>query len=181
MEKILLLSGAIGAGKSSVAKALGERYEFQRISSSGYLKTYGEKICPGEERHQLQNLGDRLDEETDFIWIVRDVAIPAIKMAPEIDNWLLDAVRKPRQVMHFREHFGRKVHHAHLTAPEEVLQYRYRQRAEPEDTTYEEAIKHSNEIAARSLQGIANETFDTTQLSPVDIAERVMRSWNDKL
>ncbi|WP_082542767.1 AAA family ATPase [Rhodanobacter sp. Root561] len=162
MEKILLLSGAIGAGKSSVAKALGERYEFQRISSSGYLKTYGEKILPGEERHQLQNLGDRLDEETDFIWIVRDVAVPAIERAPEIDNWLLDAVRKPRQVMHFREYFGPKVHHIHLTAPEDVLKRRYRQRADPDDTSYEEAIKHSNEIAARSLKSIANEIFDTT-------------------
>lgn len=177
MEKLLLLSGASGAGKSSVAKELEDRFQFRRISSSGYLRSYGQTLSSEGEKHQLQGLGDRLDEETDFRWIVDDVAAPTLDGAPEQLDWLLDAVRKPRQVLHFRQRFGPHVRHVHLTAPEAVLMQRYNERAKPGDTPYEEVISHSNEITARSLGDHADQTFDTSKLSPPDIAQCIMEAW----
>lgn len=177
MEKLLLLSGASGAGKSAIAKELEYSFQFRRISSSGYLRSYGQSLSAVGEKHQLQELGDRLDDETDFTWIVDEVAAPTVDRAPEHSNWLLDAVRKPRQVLHFRRRFGPHIRHIHLTAPEAVLEQRYNERAKPGDTPYAEVIVHSNEITARSLGSVADHTFDTSALSPADIAQRIMKAW----
>lgn len=177
MNKLLLLSGAIGTGKSSVATEMEVHSEFRKISSSGYLRAYGQRLFPTEERHQLQELGDQLDRETDFIWIVRDVAVTAIEGTPHVENWLLDAVRKPRQVEHFRDRFGHRVRHIHLIAPENLLRERYARRANAGDTSYDQAVAHPNEVAARSLKSIADEVFDTSQLTPTEIAIRVMNCW----
>ncbi|WP_158014482.1 AAA family ATPase [Ralstonia solanacearum] len=174
------MSGASGAGKSSVATELEQQFQFWRISSSGFLRSYAGQLSPGREKHQLQDLGDRLDEETDFAWIVNDVAVPAINSAPEQPSWLLDAVRKPRQVQHFRERFGPRVRHIHLSAPEAILERRYKERVKPGDTTYEEVVTHPNEIASRSLGTIADQTFDTSTLSPAEIAHSILASWGVK-
>ncbi|MDC6212680.1 nucleoside monophosphate kinase [Ralstonia solanacearum] len=168
------MSGGTGAGKSSVAMKLEQQFQFRRISSGGFLRSYAEQLSLGQEKRQLQNLGDQLDEETDFAWIVNDIAVPAIKNAPEQPNWLLDAVRKARQVQHFRECFGLRVRHIHLSAPEAILQRRYKERAKPGDTTYEEVVAHPNEIASRSLEAIADQTFDTSMLSPAEIAHQIL-------
>ncbi|MBJ9661242.1 AAA family ATPase [Burkholderia gladioli] len=180
MEKLLLLSGASGAGKSSISKELERRFQFCRISSSGYLRSYGQSLSAEGEKHQLQELGDRLDDETDFIWIVDEVAAPTINRAPEQSNWVLDSVRKPRQVLHFRHRFGPHIRHIHLAAPEAVLVQRYNERAKPGDTPYAEVIAHSNEITTRSLGSIADHIFDTSALSPADIAQRIMETWEAK-
>jgi adenylosuccinate synthase len=180
VEKLLLLSGASGAGKSSVAKVLEDAFQFKRISSSGYLRTYGIAHKVGGEKQQLQDLGDRLDLETGYLWIVTDVAIPSISASPEYKHWLLDAVRKPRQVEHFKNQFGHTVRHVHLSAPNEILQQRYNSRAKPSDTPYEDVIRHPNEITARSLGNIADCTIDTSQLSPEDIAQHVLKLWGEQ-
>lgn len=177
MEKLLLLSGASGAGKSSVAKELEDAFQFKRISSSGYLRAYGATLKDGGEKQQLQNLGDSLDIETDYAWIVVDVAVPSITASPEYKYWLLDAVRKCRQVEHFRNQFGQAIRHIHLSAPEETLRQRYNERAKPDDTPYEDVIRHPNEITARSLGNIADCIIDTSQLSPKDIAQHVLKLW----
>lgn len=177
MYKLLLLSGAIGAGKSSVATEMEVHSGFRKISSSGYLRAYGQRLFPAEERHQLQELGDRLDRETDFQWIVKDVAVTAIEDSPYVENWLLDAVRKPRQVEHFRDRFGHRVRHIHLIAPETLLRERYVRRADANDTSYDQAVTHPNEVAARSLESIADGVFDTSRLTPTEIAHRVMNCW----
>jgi len=178
MENLLLVSGAICAGKSAVAKALGNLAGFRKIGSSDYLRTYGRERFPAESRHELQELGDLLDHETDFQWLARDVAIPAIEASPGVPNWLLDAVRKSRQVDHFRAHFGPTIHHIHLVAPEDVLKARYAFRPDASETPYEQAIAHPNEQASRALVGIADDVFDTSQISAEKIAAKVIKDWS---
>lgn len=180
MDKLLLLSGASGAGKSSVAKELEESFQFRRISSSTYLRSYAQALDPCGEKHQLQELGDRLDEETDFAWVIDDVAAPAIESDPQQPSWLVDAVRKPRQVQRFRRRFGRYVRHVHLSAPEAILEARYAAQAKPEDTLYAEVIAHPNEVAARALERDADQVFDTSQLSPAKIAQSILLLWSSE-
>lgn len=180
MERLILLSGAICAGKTAVATALKELSGFHKIGSSDYLRAYGREQLPAESRLELQELGDLLDRETDFLWLVRDVAIPAIEAAPSVANWLLDAVRKPRQVEHFRTHFGPAIRHIHLTAPEDVLMARYATRPDASQTTYEQAIGHSNERTSRSLINAADDVFDTSRMEANEIAAVVMGSWEPK-
>src|ERR1700734_1788532 len=86
-------------------------------------------------RSELQNLGDDLDAKTDFRWLLDDVALPGFRSNPTIENWLVDAVRKSRQIEHFRDTFGEAVVHVHLTAPEIALRTRYEARRATSDGT----------------------------------------------
>lgn len=128
-----------------------------------------------ESRTCLQNLGDRLDKETDYRWVLDAVARPAIAAEPSKLHWLIDAVRKRRQVEHFREAYGRLVLHVHLNAPEEVLQQRYGARLlKVEDATpYDVAIQHENEIASRDLVHIADLILDASITSPQELARAI--------
>ncbi|MEX1826791.1 AAA family ATPase [Luteibacter sp. CQ10] len=177
MERILLLSGAMGAGKTAVAAMLESGGGFQRLSTSGYLRQYGAGLGPEGQRQQLQDLGDRLDLETDYRWVVDDVALPSFARWPDAAHWLLDAARKPRQVTHFRAQFGPMVRHVHLTAPDGVLRERYTQRSEPADTPYDKAIRHPNEVAARGLLGEADHVFDTSTMSTDQVVARIQTMW----
>ncbi len=177
ISRLLLISGAIGAGKSTVARLLREDYNFQGISSGDYLRSQQAASNHGSSRRQQQDLGDQLDIETDFLWIIDKVAVPAMEIAPDTTNWLFDAVRKPRQVEHFRAHFGSVVRHIHLTASESVLRDRYESRKQAIDASYDEAIRHPNEIAARALNLVAEHTFDTQHASPSGVAEEIFYLW----
>lgn len=178
VQRLILLSGAVGAGKTSIANALIERFEFKKIGSSDYLLSLisPEELKEGDERRrQLQELGDHLDQTTDYRWIVDPVATDAIAREPLVANWLVDAVRKKRQVEHFRELLGGNIRHIHLTAPEEILRARYTERG----GSYDEVVAHPNEVNARSLITIADEVVHTTEASPHHIAEQIARFWGD--
>lgn len=175
-EKILLLSGAIGAGKTSVANAFLESFCFEKVSSSAYLRSYFTEVGlkNGDEgRLQLQELGDRLDIETDFLWVIDPVTVDAISKNPLISRWLVDAVRKKKQVEHFRTRFRTRVRHVHLTAHEDVLRSRQANRA----GDYDKAIAHSNEVSARRLRSIADLVIDTSASQPNSIATEILEQW----
>lgn len=176
VEKLLLLSGAIGSGKTEVACELIKNFEFVKIASSGYLSSLipAEQRKEGDERRrQLQELGDRLDDETGYRWIVDPVAIQAIQDSPSTRNWLVDAVRKKRQVELFRERFGSLVRHVHLTASEEVLRSRYAQKGSDYDTV----VMHPNEVNARSLEGFADLVLDTSAARAEPLTTEIWSLW----
>lgn len=167
--KILLLSGPIGSGKSTVAKVLANRFQYRSISSGDYLRS----ISLGHSRAELQDVGDKLDSNTDYRWLIDQVAIPIIDSTPNEHRWLLDAIRKARQVEHFRTLFGRSVWHAHLCAPEHVLSERFYSRRPSCAGDYQAAIKHPNEVAARSLSHSADGVYDSSSLTSEQIAELI--------
>lgn len=175
---LILLSGPVAGGKSAVATALLDGHGFRRISTGGHLVTVAEERGIPVGRTELQNLGDALDIETDFLWPV-DVTIRQMQSASESKLWLLDAVRKERQVHHFRKAFQGVVLHVHLTASEEIIRARYEQRiasghAYGVDTSYEEMLLHPNEVASRDLQKIADLCIDTGSSPPNSIAISVV-------
>jgi adenylosuccinate synthase len=176
---LLLLSGAIAAGKSSVADRLVADRDFVRIRSSGYLRDVAAVRELPTDRTALQELGDALDRETDFRWVVDAVAIPQMERSPEA-RFVFDSVRKPRQVAHFRNAVSTAVFHVFLSASEEVLRERYQQRQRDlgtEGPTYEDAARHPNEVAARSLVSIADEVIDITSKTPEQICEEVFNGF----
>lgn len=175
-EKLLLLSGAIGSGKTAIAHELIRAFQFVKIASGGYLISLippDELKEGGERRRQLQELGDRLDEETSYRWIVDPVAVQALKGTPDVKNWLVDAVRKKRQVELFRERFGALIRHVHLTASEEVLRSRYAEKG----GDYDAAIAHPNEVNARSLENLADLVLDTSTAKAELLAQQIWSTW----
>ena len=172
---IVLLSGPFKVGKSTITNELVQQFGYLKISSSDYLRS----LTPGvgqldlaQARLRLQETGDELDRQTDFRWVVDPVATSAVANAPNASNWLFDAVRKRRQVEHFREKFGPAVMHVHLTAPDNVL----RTRSDMSETAYGIAISHSNEVNARSLIDIADRVFDTTLRTAHEIATQIAQA-----
>lgn len=173
---LLLLSGPLAVGKSSIAKELVENHQFSTIQTGRFLLARVQELNGGASRADLQALGDSLDTETDYRWVVA-VAQLAMARSPIVDRWLFDSVRKKRQIDHFRSQYGDKVHHVHLTAPDEVLQKRYEARLTgggeySGNTPYVMAIRHPNEIAARQLQKVADYVID---LSRIDAQAGVQR------
>lgn len=177
MKRLLLLSGPMASGKTSVSAALQELHGFVPISSGSYLRA---QLAARDEplgRHNLQELGDSLDRATDFSWLIDAVAIPALEARPDVDNWLLDAVRKPKQVELFRLHFGNAVRHVHIIAPESVLEQRYAARGLSHLEDYRASVLHPNEQSARSLAGFADKILDTEEYTPLEIADQIMDIW----
>lgn len=178
LDVILLLSGPLAAGKSSVANALEIEHRFRRIRSGAYLLELAGRRGVPADRKGLQTLGDALDEDTGYLWLVADIARPTIHAQPWIRRWLVDCVRKPEQVAHFRAAFGDRAYHAHLTAGEAVLMQRYQDRLRQGgeylgNTPYEAAIQHPNEVAARGLASLADVTISTEHSTPSLVASRL--------
>ncbi|WP_312348023.1 hypothetical protein [Stenotrophomonas acidaminiphila] len=173
--RIVLLSGPFKVGKSTVTGELVQQFGYLKISSGDYLRSLNpdvEQLDIAQARLLLQEAGDALDRQTDFRWVVDPVATSAIANAPGAFTWLFDAVRKPRQVEHFREKFGSAVMHVHLTAPDDVL----RSRSGLTETAFITAIAHSNEVNSRSLGDMADRVFDTTSLTAQQIATQIAQA-----
>jgi gluconate kinase len=181
---LLLLSGPVAVGKSAVARELIERHRFGSIRTGPYLSDLAKVKGLSASRADLQQLGDALDEETDYRWVV-DVAEDMVESAA-FDRWLFDCVRKRRQVEHFRSRYGRSVVHVHLTAPKEALQRRYEHRllAGGEyagNTPYATALLHPNEIASRALIDIANHVLDLGRMPPPDAADAIVHIFEERV
>ncbi|PPT57866.1 hypothetical protein XarbCFBP8138_03270 [Xanthomonas arboricola] len=130
-----------------------------------------DQLNEAESRLQLQEKGDQLDIDSDYMWVIDPVTTSVIAQNPNTLNWLVDAVRKKRQVEHFRERFSSSLTHVHLTAPEAIL----RLRSGLTDEAYERAINHPNEVNARALERFADQVFDTSKHTPQQIAARLAK------
>lgn len=176
-QVILLVSGPLAVGKTSVREMLIAKHGYAAIQSSSYLRELAIAKGIALERKNLQVLGDSLDIETQFSWVVSKVALPQVQAKPEQELWIFDSVRKPEQVSLFRGQFGASVRHVHFICPESILKNRYESRVRTEDAvSYEDAINHPNERSSRSLSQIADRVISLEKLSSEDAAQ-LLASW----
>lgn len=174
---LILLSGAVTAGKTRIAGLLEREHGFSRVSTSGHLKAMAARLGIAVNRVAMQDLGDREDVESDFTW---PVTVAKAQMAASPGPlWLLDAVRKRRQVQHFRAQIPGNVLHVHAWAPEAVLRARYEARRAAgeeygEDGTYDDFVGRPNEVESRSLIELADMTLDTSIRSTEDAVRLIL-------
>lgn len=166
---LILLSGPIAVGKSSIAEILIEKHNFLPIKTSPFLKDLLVSQNKTISREALQNIGDQLDIDTDYSWVNNSIIIPALKNNPNHNNWLLDSIRKKKQAEIIKNHFGSSVQHIHFHASEKTLKERYQKRTyqggtEENSPSYETAIAHSNEQHSRSLIDIADEVINLEEI-----------------
>lgn len=182
---VLLLSGPVSVGKTTLRDLLMSTYAFGAIRSSAYLRELAVRKSGGTGRLDLQELGDGLDLQTDYRWVVDSVALPAMASEPGTQRWLFDAVRKKRQVEHFRSAFGDRVFHLHLDAPEPVLRKRYESRLAQQGQdvagAYDRAVAHDNEQQSRALIHIADATVETYPGSDQDVLQHALAAIRAKL
>lgn len=171
LKHIVILSGPVGSGKTTLAEALG-RFAFQHYKSKEYLKELGKHI--ESERGALQAFGELLDRRTKGQWVV-DGLLKWLDKWPKAERLVVDAARIAPQIDAVRTAFPHKVIHIHLTAPTAILSERYRGRPEhgiKELGSYEAVQKNPTERRVHRLARIADIVIDTHRNTREDVLTR---------
>lgn len=67
---ILILSGEIGSGKSTIAKILQEKYGFKILKTNQKIKDECINLKKDfQDRHIMQQVGEKLDKSTEGAWV----------------------------------------------------------------------------------------------------------------
>lgn len=169
-KQIILLSGPIASGKSTVADDLERRYKIERVKTRQLIERRNPRV--GKTRLAYQRAGNRLDNETGGRWVAEELG-NAVRRLPDDAVVLVDSVRVPSQINAIRRAFGPHVVHIHLTAPEDELARRYESRkrlGDPPD--YATARREKTERMVGLLQGDADVVIDTYRCRREDVLVR---------
>lgn len=173
--RVVILSGPICAGKSTVVENLRERYGARIVKTRDLIKYQLPNVK--DERGALQQAGERLDRRDGGAW-VKNALARFVESADETSTpsglFVVDSVRIRGQVDAIREAFGTTVHHIHLTASEEVLRKRYLQRGSKteEFSDYEDVKRSPTERGIEKLAALADIVVATDRCSKAAVVVR---------
>ncbi len=173
---IVLLSGPVAAGKTSLARELVRRYGFRRLATRDLIlrrlpATY-------HTRSAMQRAGDRLDVETGGGWVAHGLA--AFMRRSRANRIVIDSVRIAPQIDAIRSVAFGTVMHVHLTAPLAVLATRYKAKGKAiqELASYSHVRRHPTEKRVHNLATQADVLIDTSAVAPSKAASEVaLRLW----
>lgn len=167
MKLVVALSGAVGSGKSTVAKAILSQVEGRRLSTRELIIS---RTSAQSERLALQAAGDLLDVKTDFGWI--SDAIDEMDVTTGDEVLVVDALRRTQQIQRLRDRFPDRFRHVHLTVDAEVLKARHavRQHDVVEPSNYAAVTANATEANVGDLAADADIVFDPSRLDDVSIA-----------
>jgi adenylosuccinate synthase len=175
--QIVAISGQVGAGKSTLARRLTDRYNGRHLSTKELLRTHARTVGDDlpDERRALQNYGDTLDVQTDGGWVARATAQHVAEEAAA-GLVIVDAVRIQRQIDALREAFGANVVHLHLYSSKEALARRYTKRGGTsgliELPSYADVAANATEAAVHKLVRDADVAIDTERSNVEDVLIR---------
>jgi adenylosuccinate synthase len=179
---IVLISGKIASGKTTLAHKLEERFCFKILKTRDAIINQAKKKLKGEnpDRTFLQKFGTALDHKDDGKWVL-DYFQNDFGFTFENEVFfVVDAIRILKQIEHFRKAYSFSVCHIHLTASEEVLKQRFLSREEVRDLSpdralakYEEAKSDPTEQQVHSLSDDADLSIDTELSTEEDVFIRV--------
>src|SRR5581483_4693270 len=173
MNQIVILSGQIGTGKTTLANKLESEFDFCHIKTRDFLRSHCEELQL--ERAALQALGEKLDRRTGGAWVLEHLEKLSVKL-PECRSIVLDSVRHPGQVTALRAAYGRKVIHIHLEADFAELETRYKHRPLTEIkelASYTLAKQNKPERTVNRLSKLADVVIRTDRCAPDDVLVRV--------
>jgi adenylosuccinate synthase len=171
-QQIVVLSGRVSAGKSTLASGLVERYGCIRVRTQELIV----KALPDtpRDRRALQDAGDRLDRRTNGAWIATELSKLLLALSHDV-TVVIDSVRIREQIVAIRQAARLQVVHVHLTAPTTLLAARYgaRQNTIREFPDYAALSHNATERQVHDLEEPADIVIDTQRCSPSDVITRV--------
>jgi adenylosuccinate synthase len=173
--RVVILSGPICAGKTTVVEHLHKRYGAYIVKTRDLIKHQLPRVK--DERGALQRAGEKLDKEDGGAW-VKNALARFVEARTEGSTprgmFVVDSVRIRGQADAIREAFGTTVHHIHLTASEGVLADRYAKRGSKtqEFPDYDAVKKSSTERGVEKLAEIADIVVATDRCSASAVVVR---------
>lgn len=176
---IILISGSIATGKTSLCDGLRVHYDATILKTKQVLKDLATKKLKRElpsERRVLQDFGERLDRETGGEWVLNALQKHIADANRQCDVIAVDAVRILPQIKAIRKAYQFSVKHIHLEASPKELAHRYKHRR---DTTVKELKKYADvkrsqtESRVESLRQSADFVVDTERCTRDDVLVRV--------
>jgi len=186
IRQIVLVSGPVGAGKTTLCQSLEQHFTARHFKSREFLlKEADPSNDPSKPtpRNVLQALGNKLDKQTRGAWIVKGIQ-SEIEQHPKTELLLIDAVRIQWQIDAIRNSYGSygfRVVHIHVTAPQTELERRYldRSRSRAHQKTgitelgsYADVLKDDTERKVERLAKDADIVIDTTRNTVQDVLVR---------
>ena len=170
-KRIIVLSGPVASGKTTLGNILVERYGFELQKTRDLIKVAQQTEL---ERRALQLAGDALDRKTKGRWVADALGRKLLDLPADV-TILVDSVRIKEQVEAIRQAFGPRVTHVHLTAPQPELARRYRRRSKhlKELSSYEEVRANETEHNVDNLKEIADVVVDTHRSTSEQVVVRV--------
>jgi len=168
---IVLLSGAVSSGKTTLGTMLVQRFQFDLLKTKAILQGYFPDSA--DERKALQDHGAYLDQKTQGTWVRDEVLARINKTNPKY--LLVDAVRIEKQVDAIRKAYGPRVFHIHLDAPTNVLADRYKKRKTAgfkELSGYKDVERNRIEKRISRLAEIADVVIKTDRSTKEDVLVR---------
>ena len=112
IQRLILISGPVSSGKSTLSHDLADRFGFAVYRTREWL---GRRLHEeSRDRANLQQEGDRLDVRTRGRWVLEELTKELPSQANEVV--ILDSVRTRDQIEALRGAFGPIVTHIHVTA-----------------------------------------------------------------
>jgi adenylosuccinate synthase len=193
---IILVSGEIASGKSTLAHKLEENFNFKVLKTRDALIDLARKKLKGQEpdRTFLQNFGTTLDKKDGGKWVLDYFQNNSDFSLANGSLFFVDAVRIQKQIDYFRKAYSFIVFHIHLTASQECLKQRFLTRDEVSHLSkseklkkYEIAKREETEHQVHTLSDDADLSIDTELSTIQDVFIRVasflklLSSTNNKL
>lgn len=171
---IILISGHISSGKSTLAKGLSEKFGMEIFKTRDILKAMIEKKH-AINRLILQKTSEKLDKSTRGAWVLEKL-MRWHRGHANTNEVVIDAVRIENQIAAIRQAFGPKVIHIHLTAPRKDLEKRFKRRyrlGKELSHSYAKVMADPTEKQVDSLANIADVVINTKRCTPQDVLVRV--------
>lgn len=163
MNRILLIAGQIGSGKTAAASGVAEAAEATPVLVRDALKA----VLGGDDewdRARLQMEGAALDQRTNGRWLV-DYLLERSESDPRM---VVDAIRTRRQVEPILDDLV-DCRLAYLSCSESTRRVRYSlgQVSDPvkRGVPFDSAMAHETEVEAATLRSMAHVVIETDDLS----------------
>lgn len=175
---ILVLSGEICTGKTTLAEKLKSDYGFLHCKTRDGLKHYAEQKLRGvaPERDFYQKLGEELDVAGRGKWVLDYFQYLYEEDFSKNNFYLIDSARILEQIQHIRDAYSYIVYHVHLQASQKTLEDRFYKRGEIRDLPpieqqekYRKYKADATERRVDELKVEADLVIDTDRCNDADV------------